>query len=160
MPVIGDIYLLFSGFGEPYGTITTIQGGSYPSEILSGAALTDTPESGLQQRLIRAGISVSSLLSKQAGWPWCVHQEGSNQHGTAAGKKDSGDQQRKGAFWEGQQAAWEEEVQTWEEERLGGKGLHWSKQQLGYRTNDIFEEISIPANDNGLVYVFLFNRHY
>lgn len=69
MTVIGGIYLLYSGFGEPDGTITTIQGGSYPSEILPGATLPDTPESGLHQRLIRAGISVSSLLSKQAGWP-------------------------------------------------------------------------------------------
>lgn len=68
MTVIGDIYLLYSGFGEPDGTIT-IQGGSYPSEILSAATLPDNPESGLHQHLIRAGISVSSLLSKQAGWP-------------------------------------------------------------------------------------------
>lgn len=46
-----------------------IQGGSYPSAILCGATLTDIPESGLHQHLIRAGISVSLLLSKQAGWP-------------------------------------------------------------------------------------------
>lgn len=63
MPVIGDIYLLYSGFGEPDG-ITTSQGGFYPSGILSGATLPDTPESGLHQHLIKAGISVSSLLSK------------------------------------------------------------------------------------------------
>lgn len=62
MPVIGYIYLLYSGFGEPDRTITSFKVGPTPQRS-SLQPLSKTPERGLHQHLIRAGISVSTPVT-------------------------------------------------------------------------------------------------